>query len=199
MRRLAALTAAAAWASLFLQLWLVIANNGLAQGIWLFVGYFTILTNILVAVMATGLSIGGEGKLLTGASARMAVTAAILMVGIAYWLLLAAHWQPQGLQLLADIGLHTAVPLLALAMWVAARDSALEWRKALLAAVWPATYALYAIVRGQVDGWYAYWFLNPNQQSLGQMALSIAGLSALVVGIAMALIAIDRLKRHLLY
>jgi hypothetical protein len=188
----AAIAAAISGASLILQLVLIILQQGLAKGLWLYFGYFTILTNILVFVMALGVASGRASAPLAGAKARLAVTAAILMVGAAYWALLAAHWQPQGWQLVADIGLHTASPLVAAAAWFAARDGMLQWRDALLAAIWPAAYAVYALARGSIDGWYAYWFFDPSKQSWGGIGLSVAGLSALVVGIAALLIAADR-------
>lgn len=190
-RRLAALTALTVWSCLALQLAITLGQSGLAQGLWLYIGFFTILTNILVAISATGLALGRPG-LLTSAKARMAVAAAIVMVGIAYWLLLAGTWKPQGWQLVADVGLHTLSPMLMLATWVAFRDGSLRWANVWLAAVWPASYAIYALARGQADGWYAYWFFDPNKQSWGEIALSVAGLSALVVLIAASLVAIDR-------
>jgi hypothetical protein len=193
-RRLATLTALTAWSCLLLQLAITLGQSSLAPGLWLYLGFFTILTNILVAISATGLALGRTG-LLSGARARMAVTAAIVMVGVAYWLLLAGTWKPQGWQLVVDIGLHTLSPLLMLVTWFGCRDGSLRWANVWLAAIWPAAYAVYALARGQLDGWYAYWFFDPNKQSWGEIALSVVGLSALVVAIAAVLVAVDRRVR----
>lgn len=190
------MTALVVWGSLLLQLAITVGTSGLGPGLWLYVGFFTILTNLLVAIMATGLALGSKGGPLTGAKARMAITAAIVMVGVAYWLLLAGTWKPQGWQLAADIGLHTLSPLLALTTWLGARDGRLTFRDAWLAAIWPAAYAVYALARGSVDGWYAYWFFDPRQQGWGDIALSVAGLSILVICIGSALIAVDRRPRR---
>lgn len=190
-RRIASATAIVAWSSLCLQLAILLASMPAGQALWRFFGYFTILTNLLVAIMATQLARGNQRGL--GSSAgRMAMTAAILLVGVAYWFLLAPLWTPTGLQLAADIGLHSAVPLLAAALWYGLADGRLRWPDAVKAAIWPALYAVYALARGAADGWYAYWFLNPRDLSALELLLSVAGLSVLVTGIGAALVGIDR-------
>lgn len=191
-RTIAGVCAGVVWASLALQLSLLLRTQPPAAALWLFFGFFTVLTNILVAAMATGLALGRTHGPLAGAKARMAITAAIVMVGIAYWILLAALWKPTGMQLAADIGLHSASPILALATWFVARDGTLEWKDSWIAAIWPSVYAAYALARGHLDGWYAYWFFDPSRQGWGEIALSISGLSALVIGIGAVLIGVDR-------
>ena len=187
-------TAIGGWASLGIQLTILLEAMAVAPALWRFLGFFTILTNLLVAVMATRIALGRTSGL-SGAAARMAITAAILLVGIAYWFLLAPFWTPTGWQLVADIGLHTVEPVLAAALWLVMRDGSLGWRDLPKAAIWPAAYAIYALARGAGDGWYAYWFLNPKDQSLAELLVSIAGLSLLVMGIGAVLVAIDRAQR----
>ncbi len=114
------------------------------------------------------------------------------MVGIVYAVALKARWNPTGLQKVADVALHEAVPLLWLLVWVAARHPGLRWRELGGALAWPLAYCLYALARGAVDGWYAYWFLDPSKQSPAQLMASIA---IMVCGFALmagALVAIDR-------
>jgi hypothetical protein len=72
------------------------------------------------------------------------------------------------------------------------RDGSLRGRDVVRAAIWPALYAIYAIVRGAFDGWYAYWFLNPKDQTVLELLVSVAGLMLLVMAIAAAMIAVDR-------
>jgi hypothetical protein len=54
----------------------------------------------------------------------------------------------------------------------------------------PALYAFYALGRGAIDGWYAYWFLDPSRQGFAQLGQSIALLLAAVGLIAATLVAI---------
>lgn len=191
VRKLSAVTAVAGWAVLLLQLWLLIPELGVAGGLWRFVGYFTILTNIAVAVVASAMALG-RNIWLTSARVRLAAAVAISFVGIVYWLLLASLWNPQGWKLVADVGLHTTQPLLFAATWYAARDGTLDMRDAAAAIAWPIAYCVYALARGAVDGWYAYWFLNPIEQGWSGALASILGLSAAFFVLALLFMAIDR-------
>lgn len=191
VRALAGASALAAWGSLALQLSLIVPEMGWAAGLWRFFGYFTILTNLGVAVVATAMVLGvRRGP--AGPKARLVMAAGIAFVGIAYWALLARNWSPQGWQLAADIGLHTLVPLLFVAIWWGARDGSLGKRDALAAMAWPVGYAVYALARGAGDGWYAYWFLDPAAQGWGGTAASIALLAAVFAALAWLLVRLDR-------
>jgi hypothetical protein len=187
-------TALVAWTTLGLQLALFLNAMTLAPALWRFAGFFTILTNLLVAIMATEIASGRTDRL-SGPVARMCVTAAMLLVGVAYWFLLAPLWTPTGWQLAADIGLHLAVPVLTLALWFAMADGTLSWRDVPKAAIWPAIYAIYAVARGAIDGWYAYWFLNPKDQSPLELLVSVVGLALLIMAVGALLVAIDRKRR----
>ncbi|NNC47131.1 MAG: Pr6Pr family membrane protein [Sphingomonas sp.] len=194
IRKIAAVTAIAGWAVLLLRLWLMVPEMGIAGGLWRFVGFFTILTNIAVAVVATAMAVGREGWL-TSARVRLAMAVGIAFVGIAYWVLLASLWDPQGWVLVADVGLHTTQPLFFVATWFAARDGSLGVRDAAWAMAWPIGYCAYALARGAVDGWYAYWFLNPIEQGWPGALASIAGLSAAFFLLALLFVALDRRVR----
>jgi hypothetical protein len=193
-RLIAGATAVIGWSALALQLAIMLGAMPLIPALWRFVGLFTILTNLLVAAMATRIAAGRPGGL-ANPVARMSVTASILLVGLAYWLLLAPLWTPTGSQLAADIALHTVQPVLAAVLWLLMRDGSLGWSDVPKAAIWPVLYALYALARGIIGRWYAYWFLNPKDQSLGELLLSIVGLAALVMAIGAVLVAIDRTRR----
>jgi hypothetical protein len=189
-------TALVAWTTLGLQLALLLNAMTLAPALWRFAGFFTILTNLLVAIMATEIASGRTDRL-SGPIARMCVTAAMLLVGVAYWFLLAPLWTPTGWQLAADIGLHLAVPVLTFALWLAMADGSLGWRDVPKAAIWPALYAIYAVARGAIDRWYAYWFLNPKDQSPLELLVSVIGLAVLIMAVGAMLVAIDRRRRTL--
>lgn len=191
VRIISGVTAIAGWAFLLLQLILLVPEMGIAGGLWRFIGFFTILTNIAVAVVATAMALG-QRNWLTSARVRLAVAVAISFVGIAYWLLLASLWKPQGWALVADIGLHTVQPLLFAATWYAARDGSLNKRDAAAAMAWPVAYCVYALARGAVDGWYAYWFLNPVEQGWPGALASIALLSSAFFVLALLFVAVDR-------
>lgn len=158
---------------------------------WRFVGFFTILTNIGAASVATAIALDSQGPL--GSSrARLVVATSIALVGIVYSVALRALWHPTGLQKVADMALHDATPVLFLAVWAVSPHPGLKWREAGWALLPPAAYFAYALARGAIDGWYAYWFLNPAEQSAGQMLASVTLLLCAVAAIAAVLVAVDR-------
>jgi hypothetical protein len=194
---LASLTAIVAWAALALQLGLIVgsmtaAGATVSEAIWRYFGFFTILSNIAVAIVASALALRPRTRL-AGPIMRMAVAAAIIIVGIVYSVALRAIWEPTGWQAVADHALHDVTPPLFFFLWLASGHGSLRWRDALWAIVGPVTYCLYALARGAADGWYAYWFLDPNSLAVDGMITNIALLIAAFIAVALLLIAIDRL------
>lgn len=185
------MTALAGWAGLVLQLILIVGNLGPVPGIWRFLGFFTILTNIGAAASASALAMGRSAGL-AGPRARLMVATSILMVGLVYSVALRSLWHPTGLQKVADVVLHDGVPLLWLVLWIIAPHSRLGWREIGWALLPPTLYVGYAVARGLFDGWYAYWFLNPTTQSLADLLVSIVALLCGFALMALALTALDR-------
>lgn len=157
---------------------------------WRFFGYFTILTNTLVAVIWLRAVMRPDisQPRLEGAGAT-----SIVMVGVIYHLLLASRWNPQGLQLLADFIHHTFVPIVFAIYWFMRPHGSLKWTDAAIFVIWPLTYCAYALTRGAFDNWYAYYFLDPRHVTLGQLALSIATQSVSFLVCALVLAAIDKM------
>ena len=191
VRAIAAVAALVGWSALVLQLVLIIPELGFGLGLWRFVGFFTILTNFGAASVATAMALGKtEG--LAGPRARLMAATSILLVGLVYSLALRALWSPTGLQKVADAALHDAAPLLWFVLWLFAPHAGHRWSAIGWALLPPALYVAYAVARGQIDGWYAYWFLNPASQTPVEFIVSIAVLLCGLAAMAAALIAIDR-------
>ncbi len=191
-RSISIVTAATAWSALLLQLTLVIGkmtSEGatVAAAIWRFFGFFTILSNIAVAVVATMMVV-----MKPNAVTRLATVSAIAFVGIVYSVALRATWQPTGWQAVADHMLHDATPVLFVVAWLSSEHGTLHWRDAAWAIVAPVAYCIYALIRGANDGWYAYWFLDPTQLDGVRMVASIAALSVSFIILALVFIAIDK-------
>jgi hypothetical protein len=190
-RIVAALAALAGWAGLALQLVLIIGNLGPALGLWRFVGFFTILTNIGAAMVATAIALNSR-RGLAGPRVRLIAATSIITVGIVYSVALRSLWSPTGLQKVADVLLHDAAPLLWVLLWLVSQTRRLEWREIGWALLPPALYAAYALARGAIDGWYAYWFLDPVKQSVPELLMSIAAMVGGIAVIAAILIALSR-------
>lgn len=190
-RIVAAIAGLVGWAGLVLQLSLIVGNLGFPLGLWRFVGFFTILTNVGGAMVATAIALGATSGL-GGARARLMAATSIITVGIVYSVALRALWSPTGLQKVADTLLHDAAPLLWLLLWATARTPRLRWGEISWALLPPALYAAYALARGAIDGWYAYWFLDPAKQSMPELAASIAVMIAGIAAVAAVLIQLNR-------
>ncbi|MBA9018867.1 hypothetical protein [Aminobacter ciceronei] len=85
-RGLAFVTAIAAWAALALQLTLLITqavNDGgsILAAVWRFFGFFTIIMNLMAAVVATALVLDPGGRF-AGARSRLVTAAAICSAGL---------------------------------------------------------------------------------------------------------------------
>lgn len=199
-RILAGLVAVVGWGGLGLQLWLSmidLTGNGFSAGgaLWRYLGYFTILTNILVAIVATRAAIRPDARGgVNDPRFEMAVAAAILIVGIVYGVLLAHLANFSGARLLADMLLHRVQPVLFAALWWTRRTGRLTWRDALWAPALPAAYAAYALARGRAEGWYAYWFFDASKLGAGELVRNSAAMLAVTLLVGAALVWADRRK-----
>lgn len=202
LRLFAAVAAVLAWVALLLQLWLtlnVVVNQGrgIAMGLVVYFGYFTVLTNLLAAL---GLSVYAAGsrfprfRWLTAPLTQTCTAAAITIVGLVYFFILRQLWKPQGAQFLADAALHYVVPALMVVFWaLAVPRRAVAWRDAPWLFVYPTVYLAYVFARGEIFGLYPYDFVDVLKLGYRAALLNAAGLMvayALVVGLFCGLKAI---------
>ena len=190
-RIVAIIAALVGWAGLALQYVIFAERVGLGLATWRYVGFFTVLSNIGIAAIATGIALGRRNRL-TGPRARLMGLTAIVTVGFVYSLLLRSMWNPQGWQKVADAGLHDVTPILFALLWAVSAHGGLRWRDVVWALAGPALYLAYALGRGAVDGWYPYYFLDPNTQGPGALLLSIVGVIAVFAVVAATAVAVDR-------
>ncbi len=185
-------TAITAWAALLLQI-VLITEKMMSEGvtvpaaIWRFLGFFTILANIAVGIVATAMIFKNVHAVI-----RLSTISAITFVGVVYSVALRATWQPTGWQAVADHMLHDATPILFIVAWLLSEHGTLHWRDATWAMVAPLVYCVYALVRGAGNGWYAYWFFDPSKPDVSRMGASIVALSVSFIILALAFIEVDR-------
>jgi hypothetical protein len=191
VRIVAAIAAVVGWAGLLLQYVIFAERVGLGLATWRYLGFFTILSNIGAASIATAIALRRQDWL-TGARARLMGLTAIVTVGFVYSLLLRSTWNPTGLQKLADAALHDWTPILFAIVWAITPHGDLKWRDMTWALTPPAIYLVYALGRGAIDGWYPYYFLNPTLQTTSELGVSILGTLAVFAIVAGSGIAIDR-------
>ena len=195
-----------AWAGVLLQFWLSInlaLANGktVVDGIIVVFGYFTVLTNLFVALTATLPLIAGFSRLGRWFGKPIVLgsaTTSILMVSVTYHFLLRNIWQPQGPQLFADIVLHYVVPIFAFAYWlVFPRRSKLGVLAPLAWCLYPIGYFVYVFVRGELLGFYPYYFIDVASIGYRQAMLNSFGLLVAFIALGAAVLAIATLRDRL--
>jgi hypothetical protein len=182
-RTAAALLALLGWAALVLQYYLLIQTAGgmelsPTEGTIRFFSYFTIQSNILVALVLTAFSIkSGPDDWLIHPFVRSAVAAYIAMVGLVYLVLLRHLWAPEGAQWVADAMLHYVMPAGYLVFWLTCvRKSGLRWYDPLLWLIYPLFYLGFVLVRGKMSGFYPYPFIDAKTLGYADVAVNTAGL-----------------------
>ena len=179
---------------LALSLQLAVANGkSIGQGLVVYFGFFTVLTNILVGLTLTWPLTAPQsrfGQFFAGASVRAGVAANILFVGIAYHLLLRHIWQPQGWQWLADMVLHYVTPALYTLYWALTRPKTpLKWTAPLVWSLYPAAYFVYALARGPFVNSYPYPFIDVITLGYGQTLLNALAMMLAFYLLSMLLVA----------
>ena len=185
------------WFALALQFYLTL-NLSLANGMSLLQGtanyfsYFTILSNLIVALVLTGSRWSPNsrwGSCFARPTTQSAAAVYITIVGLVYSLVLRGIWDPQGLQKLVDVLLHDLLPVLYLVFWFAfVQKNKLRWVDALWWLVFPTLYCGYLLVRGSRTGWYPYPFLHAA--NLGYAGVARNGFMLLFAFLALGLVLI---------
>lgn len=182
-RSAATIVAVIAWVGLLLQVVTTVLRahrdgTSAVIGLWQLAGYFTISTNMIVAVLFTLLARARQGMGIAWASSPgvlAATTVHILFVGIAYSVLLRNTWHPQGLDFVADEIVHDIVPILVLVFWWRfAPKGRLRFGQLPNWLAYPAAYLVYALTRGAIEGWYPYYFIDVTAQGY-PATLQVAG------------------------
>jgi len=190
-----------AWYGLLLQSYVVIVNAGagglpIATAIVNYFSFFTILTNLLVAVTLT-LSLQRTpstlGSLANRPTVQTAATLYIAIVGIVYSLALRHIWDPEGLQKIADIILHDTIPALSILFWfLFVRKDELRFRDVPAWLVYPSVYLLYSMIRGAVLGRYVYPFLDAGALGYGHVIFNVVAIAAAFAGLGLLLVGCGR-------
>lgn len=197
LRTPAALVALLALSALVLQYVLILRitrdNIGMALGTVRFFSYFTILSNLAVALVACTAA-GARTGFFAQARVRGAVALYIGVTGSIYFFILRNLWQPQGAQWWADTGLHYAVPLAYWGWWLAfTPHGGLRWRNVAGWLMFPLVYVAWVFVRGARLGEYPYPFIDVGQLGWARVATNAVGVMAVFVVLGLVIVGVDRI------
>jgi hypothetical protein len=204
-RSFAGLIAIVAWASLILQFWLIVSGNNiptpgyqptLTASIVNFFSYFTILSNILSALLTTSAALAprsGPGRFFARPVVATSVTLFMIVTGSIYTLILRYQWNPVGLQYVADAGLHYVMPPLIVLYWLTVvPKGALRLADVPSLLVFPLAYGAYTLLRGPIAAWYPYPFISVIELGYGRVFVNIVGMVFLFAVLGMILVIVDR-------
>lgn len=150
-----------AWFAVLLQLGL------LKESFFNFISYFTILSNLLVAISLTASLAAPKSKagyFFSLTTVQTGIALNIFIVGLVYNAVLRGIWEPKGWQLMADNLLHVVVPVLYVIYWIVfVPKGTLTWANGIVWTYFPLAYLAYSLLRGHFVGWYPYPFLNVTE------------------------------------
>lgn len=158
--------------------------------------YFTLLSNILVAVSSTAMLFFPDqniGKWCSKPQVSTALAVYIIVVGLVYNIVLRSLWSPQGLQKTVDELLHTVLPVLFVLYWFYfISKSSLQYNQFWSMLLFPLAYTVYTMIRGAFTRFYPYPFLDVNAQGWPATLVSIFVLAAFFIGLSLLMILIGK-------
>jgi hypothetical protein len=196
-RTFAGIIALAGWFAITFQLYLIVLNRvtSVPEAVIRFFSFFTILSNILLAVCASTIFIKRqpESGFFQRSTNITAITVYMTIVGLIYNLILRYLWAPQGLQRIVDELLHLIMPVLSIIYWfLFVSKKELKWNHMWGWLLYPLVYIIYTLIRGSIWGFYPYPFIDVNKLGYMQVLINSLGITVLFLFFSLLFIGIGR-------
>lgn len=191
------------WFAIIAQLYLIIANRevSIIGTLFRYFAYFTVDSNIIVALCFTFIFLGPRyrlGRFFSRPSTVTAITVYITVVGIVYNVILRSEWSPTGLQMIVDELLHTVVPALVIIFWlVFVPIEELKWKSAFPWLIYPIIYMAYALIHGSITKFYPYPFVDINELGYNKALINTGGILLVILILSLALIGTGKLMKKI--
>lgn len=153
------------WATIIAQFVLLLEARitSVIEAIFRFFTFFTILTNIVVAIVFTALWLKPKNNFsfFTRFNTVSATAVYIFVVGFVYNTVLRFIWDPQGLQRIVDEMLHLIIPIVFIIYWYFSIESnSIQWKSIFKWLIYPMVYLVVILIRGHFADYYPYPFVN---------------------------------------
>ncbi len=188
-----------AWTGLVLMFIVMTADKSgpqLVRAITNYFSYFTILSNIFVALSFTLAWLGpesGPGRFFARPAVRTGIALYIAVTGLVYWLILSPGLHPTGMKRFATTVLHLVVPFLYVADWIILFPKGdLKWRHVPRWLVFPLVFAVYTLFRGAWSGFYPYPFINAAKLGYARVGANCLYLLGVMTVLGLLFTAVDR-------
>jgi len=198
-KNLLLLGACLGWFAVITQFILMLNNRvaSVPETIVRFFSFFTILTNLLVAIYYTIHWFQKPTSLLLRLQkpgVLSAVTLYIAVVGLVYQIVLRSIWSPVGLQKLVDELLHSIIPVFTLVYWfLYEKHNEASWKSIPSWLLYPLFYLAYILIRGSFSNFYPYPFVNVRELGLQKVLINSSVLVFVFLSIAIGLVACSKL------
>jgi len=171
-------------------------NNRIAADLFRpaeYFAFFSITSSILagvVLVYSAYVLLANKEETERQMSLRLIVTVSMVIVGVVYHALLGdSAVDPRDIgyewPVIPNLIIHTWAPIAIVFDYLLSIRGALpRWRKSLWVIAYPLSWLAFSITRGLVDGWWPYWFINPNSE------IGIPGVIGYVLAISFAFISL---------
>jgi hypothetical protein len=179
------------WIALIVQFILMMQNRvvGEFETIVRFFSFFTILSNLLVALSFTA-EVFKIFTFFRNFKTKSAIVVYISIVAIVYNVILRFLWQPIGLQRIIDELLHVVNPILYILFWMYSKDKIfVSYRFVTTILIFPSIYLISILVLGSFSNYYPYPFID-----VFKIGLSQALLNSFFVLLAFVIVAIITIK-----
>ncbi|MBS1750412.1 MAG: Pr6Pr family membrane protein [Bacteroidetes bacterium] len=193
------------WFALIIQFYINITSGvaNITELVTRYFSFFTILTNLLVAICCTCIVFIPQKRLgifFLKPQTLTAITVYILIVGIIYNIILRFLWQPAGIQKLVDELLHSVIPVLFLLYWwFAVNKRDLKWKQILPWLIYPLVYLIYILIRGSYSGFYPYPFVNVKEHGMVSVIQNSIGITLAFIFVGIILIAAGKWQYAIKY
>lgn len=169
-------------------------GKGVAEALFLFLRFFTILTNIFAAALMGRTACAClRRRPWPGDGAYASALVYLVVVGATYEALLRRLWSPRGLQFFSDMALHDIIPVLTLVFWLGfAPKAALRARDAARWLAFPAVYFVVILAGGALGEGYPYGFLDAAKLGVAGITRNAALFLIAFYGLGLAAVAIGR-------
>jgi len=190
------------WFALVGQFYLIILNRitSIPEIIIRYFSYFTILTNLLVAICCTALLTNRNSKIKSFFSRQNTLTAVavyITVVGLVYNSILRFLWNPQGLQWIVDELLHSVIPLLFIVFWLLiVPKGKFQWKNVLAWLLYPLIYLVFVLLRGLPSSFYPYPFIDVDKIGYYKTFINSSGMLLAFLAVAIIFLIINRFKKN---
>lgn len=173
-------------------------DQGVLGRIFDYFTYFTIWSNILVAIITAMLFLRPDRDSFVFRVLRLDSVLMIVVTGIIYNVVLAGSAKLQGLEVVSNLFDHVLTPIVSLLVWLVVGPRGwISLRIIGAALILPIVWLAFAMARGASMGAYPYGFVDVAKYGYGTVLLNVANIVIFAIVLCLILWGIDAVIRRM--